>query len=219
MSLFHHKHPYEVFIPPGTEKIIIGTLPPPRFSTNRLKSRDVNFCYGSCDNMLWPVIDEIFNLKLLYDNSKEAVEQRKRFLLDHKLGICDIVASCRRSKIDASDLGMQQIETRDLLHQLDLCPTLNIFLFAGGNSKNGPEYLFRKQLRKANLTLRVMRDDTPRVHSFFYADREITTYSLTSPSNAANRAIGSNSRYKSRKKNDPSYNTFRFRVDQYSEVL
>jgi hypothetical protein len=46
-----------------------------------------------------------------------------------------------------------------------------------------------------------------------------TTISLTSPSNAANRAIGSSALYKRRKTENPSYTTFDFRVDQYGKVF
>ena len=217
--MFTHRHPYDIFIPPGTRKVIIGTLPPPRFSTRNLKAGDVDFCYGSCDGMLWPVIDEIFQLNLLYDNSREAVRQRKEFLIREKMGICDIVASCRRRKIDASDLGMQDIELRDILLQLNLCTTIDTLLFTGGNSKNGPEYLFRRQLKAHGLRLRGVRDTVPRIHTFEYKGRSIKTVSLTSPSNAANRAIGSSPFYKTRKNANPSYTTFDFRIEQYKEVL
>ena len=45
--MFKHQHPYKPFIPEGTTKLIVGTLPPPRFSFGELKKDDVNFCYGS----------------------------------------------------------------------------------------------------------------------------------------------------------------------------
>lgn len=216
---FYHKHPYEIFIPEGTRKIIVGTLPPPRFSIKKLKERDVDFCYGSCDGMLWPVLDSIFRLQLRFDNSLEAVEQRKRFLIWQRLGICDIVASCMRDKIDASDIGMSDIKLRDILTQLKKHRELNTIIFTGGNSKNGPEYLFRKQLKENGLQLQCTRDLIPRRHSFVYASKEITTIALTSPSNAANRAIGSTSHYKRQKAKNPRYTTFDYRVEQYQEVF
>jgi G:T/U-mismatch repair DNA glycosylase len=216
---FFHVHPYKIFIPEGTEKIIIGTLPPPRFSQGLLKERDVDFCYGSCDGMLWPVLDEIFNLRLHYDNSWEAVKQRQDFLMREKLGICDIVESCRRSKVDASDLGMADIRLRNILQQLQLHPTIETLIFTGGNTKNGPEYLFRRQLKVLGLKLRRVSNDVPRKHQFTFYKRIYSTVSLTSPSNAANRAIGSNLLYKQRKREDASYTTFNFRVDQYRQVF
>lgn len=219
VPVFFHPHPYKIFIPEGAGKIIIGTLPPPRFSLGKLKERDVDFCYGSCDGMLWPVLDEIFHLKLRYDNSREAVKQRQDFLIREKLGICDIVESCRRRKIDASDLGMAEIRLRNILQQLQLHPTIETLIFTGGNTKNGPEYLFRRQLKAFGLKLRCVSSDVPREHQFIFLKRVYTTISLTSPSNAANRAIGSNLLYKQQKLQDSSYTTFSFRIDQYRKVF
>ena len=45
--MFLHKHPYPPFINQDTTKLIVGTLPPPRFSTRQLLEKDVDFCYGS----------------------------------------------------------------------------------------------------------------------------------------------------------------------------
>lgn len=168
---------------------------------------------------MWPVLDAIFHLALRYDQSMEAVSQRQAFLHRNRLGICDIVESCRREKIDASDLGMQEITMRDLIEQIHLHPTIETLIFTGGNSKNGPEYLFRRQLRRHGLHLHCVTRETPRQHRFSYAGKVITTISLTSPSNAANRAIGSSQLYKLRKKEDPAFTTFDFRVEQYKKVF
>lgn len=216
---FFHQHPYEIYIPPGTWRIIIGTLPPPRFSLGGLKKRDVNFCYGSCDSMLWPVLEKIYTTPLKYDNSSEAVDQRKELLIKNHLGICDIVESCWRKKIDASDLGMYDLTLRDILLQIELHSSLNTLIFVGGNSKNGPEYLFRKQLKLHKVVFKQLDDSIPRRHYFVYNDRRIETVSLISPSNAANRAIGSTALYKRRKLSNPAYSTFEYRVEQYGKVL
>ncbi|RXI37508.1 DNA glycosylase, partial [Malaciobacter mytili] len=115
LFFFFHFHPFKPFIFNDTKYLIIGTLPPPRFCTKNLKKNDVDFCYGSQDNLLWQVLDKIYKLNLLYDNSKKAIEQRKEFLIKKNIGICDIVESCFREKIDASDLGMKDIKLRDIL--------------------------------------------------------------------------------------------------------
>ncbi len=52
-------------------------MPPPRFSTGELLEKDVNFCYGSYYNSLWLFIDKIHNLGLRYDNSQQAIDERK----------------------------------------------------------------------------------------------------------------------------------------------
>ncbi|WP_298519191.1 uracil-DNA glycosylase family protein [uncultured Kordia sp.] len=241
--MFFHKHPYQPFIQSDTEKLIVGTLPPPRFSTGELLEKDVNFCYGSYYNSLWLFIDEIYNLKLRYDNSQEAIDQRKEFFIQHKIGVCDIVDSCERQKIDASDLGMQNIQLRDVIGYLQKFPSIHTILFTGGNSKNGPEYFFRKHIKPYHLKLEVVSNTVPRIHQFDLSlaknqnrhaetdsasentlshraqSRWIKTVSLTSSSGAANRAIGSIPLYKKLKKENPKFTTFDFRVLQYREFF
>lgn len=47
-------------------------------------------------------IDRIYNLILCFDNSQEAIVQRKAYLIKQNIGVCDIVESAKRTKIDAS---------------------------------------------------------------------------------------------------------------------
>lgn len=218
-ALFFHQHPYEIFIPDQCRRLIIGTLPPPRLSTKAFRQRDVDFCYGSCDNQLWPVLAKVFGKTFSYDNSPQAVQERKDFLRSIQTGICDIVASCQRAQINAQDLGMEKVVLRDIFAQLDGHPTIRQLLFTGGNSKNGPEYFFRRQAKENNIQLKKIEHTTPREHLFVFQGRTIQTVSLTSPSNAANRAIGSTSLYKKRKKQQPEYSPFDYRVEQYSKVF
>ena len=226
--MFKHKHPYKPFIKKDTTKLIVGTLPPPRFSTGELLEKDVDFCYGSYYNSLWLFIDKIHNLNLRYDNSKEAIEKRKEFLIQHKIGVCDIVDSCEREKIDASDLGMKNIKLRNLMGYLKQYPNISTLLFTGGNSKNGPEYFFRKHLKEYGLKLDLVSSEVPRIHQLVIesnkkeslkSNRIIKTVSLTSASGSANRAIGSMPLYRQLKNKNPKFNTFDFRVMQYSEFF
>lgn len=226
--MFKHKHPYKPFIQNDTTKLIVGTLPPPRFSTGKLLDKDVNFCYGSYYNSLWLFIDKIHNLKLRFDNSQEAINERKTFLIKNKIGVCDIVDSCEREKIDASDLGMQNIKLRDVIGYLKKFPNIDTILFTGGNSKNGPEYFFRKHIKDYKLKLELVSNEVPRIHRFFMGNnklesvnsmRVVKTVSLTSASGSANRAIGSMALYKQLKSSNPDFNTFDFRVLQYREFF
>jgi G:T/U-mismatch repair DNA glycosylase len=234
--LFVHKHPYSPFIQNDTTKLIVGTLPPPRFSTRELLEKDVDFCYGSYYNSLWLYIDKIHDLGLRYDNSLEAIEERKRFLLKHKIGVCDIVESAVREKVDASDLGMTNIVLRDVIAYLKQFPNIDTLLFTGGNSKNGPEYFFRQHVKAYNIKLEVVSAEVPRIHEFVISNghpepvegnakefirsnRTIKTVSLTSASGSANRAIGSMPLYQQLKTKNPNFTTFDFRVMQYRAFL
>jgi len=226
--MFKHNHPYKPFIKNDTTKLVVGTLPPPRFSTGQLLEKDVNFCYGSYYNSLWLFIDKIHGLNLRYDNSNEAIEERKAFLIKNKIGVCDIVDSAERDKIDASDLGMKNIKLRDIIGYLEQYPNIDTLLFTGGNSKNGPEYFFRKHLKGYNLKLELVNNEIPRIHQFVIpseaqesalSKRVIRTVSLTSGSGAANISISRIPLYKKLKAKNPKFNTFDFRVMQYREFF
>ena len=226
--MFKHTHPYKPFIKNDTTKLIVGTLPPPRFSTGKLLEKDVNFCYGSYYNSLWLFIDKIHGLNLRYDNSNEAIEERKAFLIENKIGVCDIVDSAERDKIDASDLGMKNIKLRNIIRYLVQYPNIDTLLFTGGNSKNGPEYFFRRHLKDYSLKLELINNETPRTHQFVIpneahqsasSNRIIKTVSLTSGSGAANISISRIPLYKQLKAKNPKFNTFDYRVLQYREFF
>lgn len=198
----------------------MGTLPPPRFTVGELKPDDVDFCYGSRDGQLWRILDRIFDLDLKFERTKSAIRQRKDFLRSRKIGICDIVERAYREKIDASDMGMKNIELRDMLYYLNSYKNVDTLIFTGGNSKNGPEYLFRRLLRGKGIAYKTVEHSIPRVHEFLLPNaqtspRRIKTISLTAPSGSANRAVGALPEYKRRKQYDPTFTTFDFRVEQY----
>lgn len=219
--MFVHQHPYPPFLFPSVEKLIVGTLPPPRFSIRELKPGDVDFCYGSRDGQLWPILDRIFGLELKFETTTEAVTQRKDFLLRRKIGICDIVERAERKKVDASDLGMANVELRELLILLEAYPSVHTLLFTGGNSKNGPEYFFRKHLKRYDLALEPVETSIPRIHQFVHpiTQKTIRTVSLIAPSGSANRAVGSLPAYKLAKDKNPAFTTLDFRVQQYKRFF
>ena len=219
--MFLHRHPYEPFLFKEATKLIVGTLPPPRFTQGALKAGDVNFSYGSRDGQLWTILDRIFNLNLKFETTDEAILERKAFLRKRNIGICDIVADAEREKVDASDLGMQNIQLRNVLEYLEQYTNIKTLLFTGGNSKNGPEYFFGKHLKENGLSLKVVSDKVPRIHEFMHpkTGKIIRTISLTAPSGAANRAVGSLDTYKKMKAENPNFNTLDFRVLQYREFF
>ncbi len=132
-----------------------------------------------------------------------------------------MVESSFREKIDASDLGMQKVELRNMLQILRNHPKIDTLLFTGGNSKNGPEYFLRRHLKNSeeDIKLKIVNNEPPRVHQFILDGRLINTVSLIAPSGAANMAIGSMQLYKELKVENPNFNTVDFRVLQYKNFF
>lgn len=213
---FLHQHPYPPFVPEQAEKMIVGTIPPPRFSTGELFQEDVDFCYGSKFGLLWRIIQRLFQCDLDFENTAKAIEQRKQLLTRNRIGICDMVESCRRERMDASDLGMKNVVLRNLPEVLETYPSVKRVLFMGGNSKNGPEYLFQKQIKAMGIPMNLTSKGSPRIHELELADRRVECVTLISPSSAANRSIGGHSLYKKMKALNPSYSTLDFRVSQFA---
>ena len=216
---FKHEHPYPPFFPENCRKLIVGTLPPPRFSTGALYDDDVDFCYGSRFGLLWPILERIFDRPLTYENTAHAIEQRKQLLARNRVGICDMVESCMRDRMEASDQGMKDIRLRDLKGILERQPSVETLLFMGGNSKNGPEYLFRKHVKESGIEMTLSEPGSPRIHTIEISGRRLTCVSLISPSSAANRSIGGHPHYKKMKAQNPSYTTLDFRVSQFEPFL
>lgn len=116
-------------------------------------------------------------------------------------------------------MGMQEVQLRDFFSYLDQVPKVQTLLFTGGDNKNGPTYFFKRYLESKGLSLALENDAVTRQHSFTYNKRRLTTYSLTAPSGAANRDVGSMAAYKAQKAKDPSFTTLDFRVQQYQKVF
>ncbi|WP_373071779.1 hypothetical protein [Zeaxanthinibacter enoshimensis] len=118
---------------------------------------------------------------------------------------------------------MSGVKLRDLVAGLYKYPRVDTLLFTGGNSKNGPEYFFRRLARAYKLRLTSVHSSVPRIHEFTLpgdivpgaGGRMIRTVSLTAPSGSANRAVGSMEAYKYLKARNPGYTTLDFRVRQY----
>ena len=120
---------------------------------------------------------------------------------------------------------MKNVRLRNLIGILSEFPNVDTLLFTGGNSKNGPEYFFRRHLKEYGLRLELISNEVPRIHEFKMSSgtdseiRTIRTVSLTSASGAANISISQSPLYKQMKGKNPDFNTFDFRVMQYREFF
>tara|TARA_B110000858_G_scaffold150090_1_gene170755 strand:+ start:276 stop:533 length:258 start_codon:yes stop_codon:yes gene_type:complete len=85
--MWFHEHPYPPYIPENAIRLIVGILPPPRFSTGALNDQDVDFYYGSSSEILRKIWDRLYDLNLVFENTNHIIEQRKAFLKRERFGI------------------------------------------------------------------------------------------------------------------------------------
>ena len=71
--------------------LILGTMPSP-------KSREAGFFYMHPQNRFWKVLTQVFGETLIYANNvpqkDKAVEERRGFLIRHKIALWDVLKSC-----------------------------------------------------------------------------------------------------------------------------
>lgn len=72
--------------------LLLGTMPSP-------KSRQLGFFYMHPQNRFWRVLPHVFGESLSLQNkspdTQSAIEERRNFILRHKLALWDVLASCQ----------------------------------------------------------------------------------------------------------------------------
>ena len=136
-------HPYSPFIPETTKALILGSAPPSRFCS-RLKTepqdKDIDYYYGSYSrgyNLLWELLFQIFEPESLTDlkricNLQNPREERtliqqkffQNFLLQHQLGIADILYQFIRRDQSSADNKLHPLKFLALTDFIDSAPKL-----------------------------------------------------------------------------------------------
>ncbi|QNL22232.1 hypothetical protein HZR84_09875 [Hyphobacterium sp. CCMP332] len=177
-------HPYKPFIPVDSNKLIIGTIPPPRFCTQykEIYKEDVNFYYGSRDNAFWPIIENVFDIELEYSNSKKAISERKNFLTKHGIGISDIIDKCIHKNDSAADEDLTNIEHKDLGELLRKNPQISILIYTS-------EFV-KKQMNLHFNTYHSINKENRKIQSIIINGTKYNVRILYSPSPNALRNLG-----------------------------
>ena len=81
-------HPFGPVYDSQSKILMLGTMASP-------KSREYGFFYGHPQNNFWRVLANIFDVKLL-----ENIEEKKKFLLENKIAVWDVLHSCEISGAD-----------------------------------------------------------------------------------------------------------------------
>lgn len=93
-------HPIQPIYDENSKILILGSFPSP-------KSREKNIFYGHPQNRFWLVLSKLFDEEKPLTN-----EERKQFLLKHKIAVWDVVKECEI--VGASDSSIKNVKVNDL---------------------------------------------------------------------------------------------------------
>ena len=130
-DLIHVTHAsIPIFIDEQSEILILGSLP-------SIKSREEGFFYAHKKNRFFLVLSRLF-----LENEPLSIEERKLFLMRHKIALYDVVYECDiHASSDASITNVKVIDIKDILSKY---PNIKKIAINGGKAKE----LFDKYLSK-----------------------------------------------------------------------
>ncbi len=123
-------HPINPVFDENSKILILGSFP-------SVKSREEMFFYGHPQNRFWRVLAEVFDKE-----APETVEQKRAFLLENRIALWDVIASC--DIVGSSDSSIKNAVPNDLSVVLDTADIKEIFV----NGKTAEKY-YNKYIKKS----------------------------------------------------------------------
>lgn len=101
-------HPYGEFVSKNATAMIIGSFPIGKFThpkrRHEIKKHELDFFFGGEKNLLWKLLGAVFDMPV------STPSEVKKLLTVNKLGIGDVIKSCRRKNGGASDTDLYDIK-------------------------------------------------------------------------------------------------------------
>ena len=111
------RHTFEPIFDEDSKILILGSFP-------SVKSRENNFYYGHPQNRFWKVLARVLEVEV-----PQSVEQKREFLLKHKIAIWDVIESC--SIIGSSDTSIKNVIVNDFIKVLEHSSIERIYVNGG----------------------------------------------------------------------------------------
>ena len=92
------------------------------------KSREQGFYYGHPRNRFWPVLAALFG-----EEAPETVDERRSFLIRHRIALWDVLASCEI--VGADDGSIREPEPNDMSVILEAADIAAVFTTGGKATK------------------------------------------------------------------------------------
>ena len=122
-------HPIRPVYDEKSRILILGSFP-------SVKSREAAFFYGHPQNRFWKVLAAVFECDI-----PDTVEEKKIFLLTHRIALWDVIASCEIT--GSSDASIRNVVPNPVLQILNAASIEKIY----ANGKTAETYS-RKYLEK-----------------------------------------------------------------------
>ena len=111
------RHPFPAIYAPDSRILILGSFP-------SVKSREQKFCYAHPQNRFWRII-----AALLGTDVPQTTEEKRAFLLAHRIALWDVIASCDIA--GSSDASIRNAVPNDLSPILETASVRQIFTNGG----------------------------------------------------------------------------------------
>lgn len=195
------KHPFEPYNIKKSKTIIIGSIPPYRFSEQKnLLCGDIDWYYGSKSNSFWDILKEACCDKKILLCTKEI---QQKFLEKKEIGIFDMIDECtRKEECGSSDLDLYNIVLINSAKLISENINNNIKLFFTSQFVAG---LFNQQTG-AKLNLKIREKQNIQV-----CNKQIEAIILYSPSPSWSRGL-KNMKEKSKEEK------YTERIQQYKQI-
>jgi G:T/U-mismatch repair DNA glycosylase len=169
-------HPWDWYVPPGAESIIIGTFHP------TLRNWSFNFFYPNRNNYFWRIMARIAGKLLQYFFGEEAVEERKNILCQLGIGLSDMGKIIRRTDGNSSDDNLEIVAYMDIFRILEENPSLRKIIFTSSTGKSSAIGWFKSYLTAHGIAFQIPKGKRPLRTFIPIAGREIEIVLLYSTS-------------------------------------
>ncbi|MDO9207529.1 MAG: DNA-deoxyinosine glycosylase [Sulfuricurvum sp.] len=137
-----YSHPFPPIINASARVLFLGSFP-------SIASFEHSFYYAHGRNTFWPIMEEIFEVKLANSDDK------KNFCLEKEIGLWDVIASCERS--NSSDTNLKNIVPNDFKKLLTHYPNIRVIAFTGKKAFD----LFQKYFKDLPIQKVVLPSTSP----------------------------------------------------------
>ncbi|ADR34531.1 hypothetical protein Sulku_1871 [Sulfuricurvum kujiense DSM 16994] len=151
-------HPFDPIINANTRILFLGSFP-------SIASFEQAFYYAHPRNAFWPIIEEIFDVKLENNGAK------KTFCLEKGIGLWDVIASCERS--NSSDTNLKNCTPNDFKQLLHEYPNIRALGFTGKKSYD----LFQKYFKELEVE-KILLPSTSPAHAAMKREEKLNIYKI-----------------------------------------